>query len=113
MGKNRYVKITGEQMASLFKGSKGWTLAKDGYTKELVYEFKIPSCPHIVVKVYTSIKDNKSHRKGSDAIRVCAVNTDLNVGWIKSKHIKRVMNWENNLKDRVIEVIKSAKNRKS
>jgi hypothetical protein len=109
---SKYVEITGADMAELLKGSKGWTLTKNGHTKELVYEYIIPSRPELVVKVYTSIKDNVSRRKGQDAIRVCCVNTKLDKGWIKSASVYRVEGWRNNLKKRIISVIKDAKNRK-
>lgn len=100
-----YITITELEMDSLLKADKGWskTCQKNG---ELVYEYRSLKNPDIVVKVYSSInKSGLSRKCGSDAIRVCAVNTRTNKGIIKNKRVYRVPGWDERIKQRVIETL--------
>jgi len=59
----------------------------------------INESPKIVIKVNTSISKNNdnSRSKGSDAIRVYAVDLTNRRGWIKTIRVFRVNGWRNNL----------------
>lgn len=80
-------------------------------TKEYVFDFAIN--PDIVVRVFSSIhKDTAvARRKGSDAIRVCAVNLTLNRGWISTTRVFRVEGWQHNLHRAINKTITEATNR--
>jgi len=70
---------------------------------EVAFTWALPSFPHIVLKVYTSIPHGETVTRevGADAIRVCAVDTKANRGWIKAARVHRVKGWRDNLKTRV------------
>ena len=69
--------------------------------------------PEIEIKVYSGILagNNQSRGCGKDAIRVCAVHVGKHIGWIKASRVYRVHGWKENLKERVLQVIKQAKGR--
>lgn len=108
---SRYVNIPIEQMRDFLKIEKGWI--ETVQNREIVFDFSLTATPFIVVKVYTGIRqgDGQSRGCGKDAIRVCAVNTNTNAGWIKSARVYRVEGWRENLKERVTQVIADAKKR--
>jgi len=108
-----YTKITLEEMSDVLKADKGWAQV-DSSAKEFVYEWSIPSLDGVVIKVYTSIhkKDGIGRRKGGDAIRVCAVDTKRDRGLVKSRRVHRTQGWRDNLKSRVMDTLKVAKERK-
>lgn len=98
-------------MREILKIEKGWVESVTG--KEIVFTFNLSSHREIQIKVFSSIKmDNGMGRDlGKDAIRVCAINTIKNCGWIKVSRVYRTTNWRDNLKERVIEVIEKSKER--
>jgi len=101
----RYCIITELEMDALLKHDKGWVKSVKG--NEYVYGYKTKKNPNITVYVYSSISPNGISRGcGSDAIRVCAVNTVTNKGIIKSKRINRVPGWDVRLQAKVMDVIK-------
>jgi hypothetical protein len=108
----KYTEITEEQMSDLLKEDKGWMKAIQAGTKEVVYQWDLKAVPGVVIKVYSSIKNGVGRGKGKDAIRVCAVNTVTNRGWIKATHVKRVEGWRTNLQKRVLTVIDESKARR-
>jgi|DEB0MinimDraft_6_1074348.scaffolds.fasta_scaffold99636_2 hypothetical protein len=105
----KYTTITETQMNELLKSDKGWKQTTTAKTKELVYEFPLKQ-DGIVIKVYSSIARGQSRKKGTDAIRVCAVKGDK--GWVKAPRVLRVEGWRDNLKTRVLDVITQAKARR-
>lgn len=98
-------------MRSQLKLEKGWTETVEG--REIVFNFKLHATPFILIKVFSGILagQEQSRNCGKDAIRVAAVNTRTNSGWIKSARVYRVMGWRENLKTRVCQVIADAKAR--
>lgn len=104
--------VTIEEMRDFLKKEKGWTESQNGQ-KEAVFCYQLKDNPHILIKVFSGIAvvSGQSRKCGSDAIRVCAVNTNTNAGWVKSNRVHRVEGWKNNLKERVLKVIKMAKGR--
>ena len=111
-----YTKITKEEMDEKLRAEKGWMLTQSG--NEYVYDFNLARIP-VVIKVASSIRmdDNKARNKGSDAIRVFAVEKDsldkegykVLRGLIKSKRVYRVTGWKGNLEKAVIDVMNRAK----
>lgn len=102
--KGKYVIITELEFDAVCKADKGWTKTVKG--NEYVYAWQVKKSPNISVLVYSSISpDGLSKKCGSDAIRVCAVNTVLNRGVIKSNRINRTPGWDERLKTKVLEVI--------
>ncbi len=54
---SRYVPITIAEMRAFLKSEKGWgEVLRDG---ESIFEYEIPSCPGIVVRVFSSINPVK------------------------------------------------------
>jgi hypothetical protein len=106
-----YCSITEAEMDQVLKAEKGWTKTQTLHAMEIVYEYRLKKAPAVVIKVYSSVHKNNglSRSCGEDAIRVCAVNTVSNRGVWKTKRVNRVPNWENRLKDRVMEIIESFK----
>jgi predicted ATP-grasp superfamily ATP-dependent carboligase len=96
---------------TLLKSEKGWKKETSPFTKELVYVCHIPWNDDIVVKVYSSVKQNDSLGRGcgQDAIRVCAVNLKTHKGLRKSRRVNRVPGWQHRLKERVVEIWKDLK----
>lgn len=101
-----YVTILESEFDNIFKPEKRWEKEYSGHTNEIVYVKRFIKRPNVVVKVYSSIhkKDGVSRGCGTDAIRVCAVNTVTNRGVIKSNRINRVPGWETRLKKKVTDV---------
>jgi len=108
----KYTQMTLDEMKA-FLGPKFVVTVTTGYTKEFVFEYKLPLHPEVVVKVFTSIHQDTSaaRKKGADAIRVCAVNTVRNIGWIKSVRVFRVEGWKHNLGRAIHKVIDVANGR--
>lgn len=107
----KYYNISLDEMRDFLKFEKGWVEEIAG--NEKTFTFPLKSYPEIIIKVYSGIRTDTANSRGvgQDAIRVCAVNTRLNCGWIKSERVYRVEGWRNNLQSRVESVIRAAKNR--
>ena len=95
----------------LLKEEKGWKKEATPFTKELVYICHLPWNKDVVIKIYSSVKQNDSLGRGcgQDAIRVCAVNLRTEKGLRKSKRVNRVPGWQERLKERVVEIWKDLK----
>ena len=110
---SHYTEITIKDMQSCLRAEKGWKLAER--FSEYVFEFAVPSCPGLKIKVFTSINKHTliGRPVGQDTIRVAAVYSDgtNSIGVVKSARVLRVEGWRNNLKKRVITVIGEAKER--
>lgn len=109
-----YYNISLSEMQDLLKAEKGWrTEQPNNNIKEIVFSYAIKSLPFLVVKVCSGItlESGRSRDVGRDAIRVFAINTNTNRGWISVKRVYRVEGWRNNLQTTVTKVIMEAKNR--
>jgi len=105
----KFTNITLDEMTTdVLKPAKGWKEV-DVNAKEYVFDWTLPRWPGIVVRVYTSISkgSGQGRRKGADAIRICAVDTELNKPLRKFKRLHRVKNWRDNLKARLLEAVQS------
>jgi hypothetical protein len=108
---SQYVNIPLPEMREFLRSDKGWR--EEIQSKEVVFTFPLKKYPFIAIKVYSGIACDSqvSRAVGRDAIRVCAVNLNRNIGWIKAARVYRVMGWKNNLKERVLQVIQQSHGR--
>jgi hypothetical protein len=108
---SQYVNIPLPEMRDFLKSDKGWK--EEIQSKEVVFSFPLKKYPQIVIKVYSGIACDSqlSRAKGADAIRVCSVNIKTHLGFIKAARVYRVVGWRNNLKERVLQVIKQSHGR--
>lgn len=100
-----YIAILESDFDAIFTPEKNWK--KDVMSnQEIVYSKPLLTKPHLLVKVYSSIRkaNGVSRGVGQDAIRVCAINTKTDRGVRKTKRINRVPGWDVRLKERVTEV---------
>ena len=102
-------------MDDKLKSEKGWKCCRSG--NEYIYDFHLNKHP-IIVKVSSSIRidDDRARNKGSDAIRIFAVQKDgldkkskIVSGLIKARRVYRTTNWRDNLEKQVYSVINSSK----
>lgn len=107
-----YAEITLEEFDALMLATPelGWIRETSGY--EYVYTRKLATYPDIFIKVMSSIQvvGAKARNKGSDAIRVFAIqkiNTPRNKykGYIKQTRVNRTTNWKKNLGNAIMKVI--------
>jgi len=110
-----YVRITKQDVDDFLKATKGWLCNKSG--NEYIYDFHLKHYP-VIIKVASSIRidNDRARNKGSDAIRIFAVekeNLDVKAkitrGLIKSHTVYRTTNWKINVKKQVELVIVSSK----
>lgn len=106
-----YRQISADEMRGFLKMEKGWR--ENLVQNEIVFDWIIPSYNFLLIRVFSGIRrDTQQSREcGKDALRTCCINLKLNKGWIKSKTAYRTQNWRDNLKDRILNVIKEAKER--
>lgn len=105
-------------MEQTLKVGKGWIRQISG--NEYVYDFHLAKMP-VIVKVMSSIQvdTDRVRNRGSDAIRVFAVEKDsmssdpmhYNVlsGLVKAIIVYRTINWRDNLENAVMAVMHRAK----
>jgi len=107
----QYTAISLAEMDNALRADKGWTRSVQGRAREHVYSYTLKGDSGIQIKVWSSIHVDNSQARGvgRDAIRVCAVRG--NFGYIKSTRVHRVGGWRNNLRNRVMSVIREAKER--
>ena len=108
------VTITLSELDDFLQASKGWTPYTPTWKcREHVRDFPLSARPGVVVRVYTSISiaTGVSRPVGGDAIRVCAVDTIRDRGIVSTRRVHRVENWRENLKARVMEVLREAHDR--
>ena len=104
--KGSYCVVTELQFDELLQSSKGWVKEVKG--KEYVYGYRTTKNPDIVVYVYSTITNDGLGRKcGADAIRICLVNTTTNRGIGKSKRVNRTIGWDDRVKERVLQLLKT------
>jgi len=109
----KYVVVTIEQFREVLKADKGWQETIEAGTKEYVFLWPIKECPGIVLKVYSSVTlaSGAGRKRGGDAIRVCAINTVLNTGYVRMPRVHRVEQWRYNLRARVMQALREARKR--
>ena len=110
---SRFTPITLAEVQDVLKADKGWKINEALSGNEYTFDFALTTAPHIVVRVYSTLrKTNEACRGcGADAIRVFAVNTMTNKGWISTRKVLRVEGWRNNLKNAVMDIFSQAKDR--
>jgi len=110
-----YVVITKQEFDNKLMLSKGWFCTQSG--NEYIYDFHLKKYP-IIVKVASSIRidTDRARNKGSDAIRIFAVQKEglgkrdkITGGLIKARRVYRTTNWRDNLERQVMSVIISSK----
>lgn len=108
---SRYTPISLPEVQDLLKAEKGWKIESTG--NEIVFQFPMSTAPHIVVKVYSTLRRNDQlcRGNGQDAIRVCAVDTVHKCGWISSRRVLRVAGWKQNLTNAVMDIFKQSQGR--
>lgn len=108
------VTITLADIDNFLQASKGWRVHVPTWKcKEHVRDFALSARPGVVVRVYSSIDiaTGVSRPVGGDAIRVCAVDTVRDRGIVATRRVHRVANWRENLRERVLEVLREAHDR--
>ena len=112
-----YKNISIDEIRDLLRPEKGWKetdknqITNTEIVKEKVFQYNLKKYPFILVRVYSGIVNGESRKVGRDAIRVCAINLKTDKGWIKSKRVHRVEGWRDNLKSRIVQVIKDSNQR--
>jgi len=108
----KQIPVNKRRMEIVLKAEKGWVI-NESYSGEYVYDFSIKSKPGVVVRVFSSVSKNtdKARKKGTDSIRVCAVHTIKNKGWIRTITVNRTKEWRKNLIKAVWTIFKSARSR--
>ena len=110
-----YVKINKAEIDEKLKAEKGWECNLTG--NEYVYDFHLKKYP-IIIKVASTIRidDDRAKNKGSDAIRIFAVQKEgldkkdkIAFGLIKARRVYRTTDWRDNLEKQVYSVIMSSK----
>ena len=108
---SRYTPISLPEVQELLKAEKGWTMTNSG--NEIVFQFPLSTAPHIVVKVYSTLRnsDTVCRKCGADAIRVFSINTQLKCGWVSTRRVLRVEGWKTNLTNAVMDIFKQSQGR--
>lgn len=113
MSNKTFYNVSLEEMKSVLRSDKGWELKTEDRSREYFFSFPLSSSPHIQIRVASGITANGHSRGcGKDAIRVFAVNTETNKGYISTKRIYRLPTWEKNLKAAVMNCFEQAKARR-
>jgi hypothetical protein len=97
----KYTEILQEHMDSVFNTEHGWKKCVP-VGSEVYYDLVKGV---FTIRVYSSIIEGKSRKRGKDAIRVCLLaNVDNKMKAIrKYPRVNRIATWESNLKRRVME----------
>jgi len=113
MSNKTYCNVTLEDIQSVLRADKGWQIQTEPRSKEYFFAFPLSASPHIQIRVASGITMNGFSRGcGKDAIRVFAVDTNANKGYIGTKRVYRIGTWEKNLKLAVMNCFEAAKNRR-
>ena len=113
MSNKEFCNVTIEEMQSVLRAEKGWSIELEPGSREYFFQFPLTKTPHLVIKVATGITKNGNSRGcGKDAIRVFAVDTKNSIGYIKTKRVYRIGTWRNNLEKAVMDCFSKAKERR-
>ena len=106
-----YTDIKIDEVRDLLKVDKGWVENENVGVNEYVFDWAVSSKPGEIVRVYSSVSkcNGKGRGCGRDAIRVCAFRSDTDRGLVRSRRVHRVAGWRDNLRSRVMDVLKLAK----
>jgi len=108
-----YYNVSLTEMKTLLLAEKGWSLVANDQSREYIFSFPLSNSPNIQVRVCSGITANGHSRGcGKDAIRVFAVNTATDKGYISTKRVYRLDTWEKNLKAAVTNCFLAAKARR-
>lgn len=98
MSNKTFYNVSLEEMKLVLRAEKGWMLQTEDRSREYFFVFPLSNSPHIQIRVASGITDNGHSRGcGKDAIRIFAVDTKANKGYIKTKRIYRLPTWRDNL----------------
>ena len=100
-----YVEIQEEEMRNLFYK---WKENID-VSEELCFDHHVKN--GIVIRCMTSINYGSARAVGQDAIRIFAVDTVRDKGYIKTKRVYRTTNWKDNVVKAYKKVYEDTKNR--
>ena len=113
MSNKTFCNVTLDDMKNVLRPEKGWQIQTEPRSKEYFFAFPLSNSPHIQVRVASGITLNGFSRGcGKDAIRVFAVDTKANKGYIGTKRVYRIGTWEKNLRQAVMNCFDQAKNRR-
>jgi hypothetical protein len=103
MSLKNYHNVTMDELREVLKEEKGWFRNIPEGSQEYAFDFKLSNAPHIVVRVCSGITmTGYSRGCGKDAIRVFALDTQANRGYIKTKRVYRIGSWSKNLRAAVL-----------
>jgi len=113
MSNKQFYNVSLDEMQSVLRSDKGWELKAEDRSREYFFSFPLSNSPHIQIRVASGITANGQSRGcGKDAIRVFAVDTKANKGYIKTKRIYRLPTWKKNLIAAVTNCFEQAKSRR-
>jgi len=113
MGLKNYHNVTMDELREVLKEEKGWFRHIPEGSKEYAFDFKLSNARHIVIRVCSGITmTGYSRGRGKDAIRVFALDTKANKGYIKTKRVYRIQTWKTNLEKAVWNCFNQAKERR-
>lgn len=107
-----YTPVSLSEIQGVLKAEKGWSAVDLPKVEEHVFDWTV--APYeAVVRVYSSVRKDTgvSRSCGKDAIRVCAVDLATDKGLVKTTRIHRTPGWNGRLKERVMQVLQTAKKR--
>ena len=110
----KYVQLTlSDVFPTFLSPDKGWQPVDVPRALEHVFDWPVEKYPGVVIRVYSSIKKATATGRdcGRDAIRVCAVDTVSTKGLCKAVRVHRVEGWRDNLKARIMHVLKQTHER--
>lgn len=114
---SRHVTISHKEIKDVFQADKGWREERRGKEFAYVYDLKDnagrPTGIRIVAYSSVHADTGKSRGRGQDAIRVCAVDSRTDRGYIKASRVYRTSGWPDRVRSRTIEVIRKARERYS
>jgi hypothetical protein len=109
-----YYNVSLTEIKTVLQSEKGWGLVANPQSNEYIFSFPLSNSPHIQLRVCSGITANgKSRGCGKDAIRVFAVDTLKDKGYISTKRVYRLDTWEKNLKAAVTKCFLAAKARRN
>jgi len=102
-----YTPFTLRDVQQVLRSEQGWVHVNEQpdndllNTKEHVFDWPIPDCPGLRLRVFTSVLVSTGETRdcGADAIRVCVPMR------LKSKRVYRTAGWQQRLRDRTAEVL--------
>lgn len=114
MNLKKYYSVSMDELRAVLTEEKGWFRHIPEGSKEYAFDFKLSNSPHIVVRVCSGITmTGYSRGCGKDAMRVFALDTKNNQGYIKTKRVYRIGTWKKNLTKAVWDCFNQARERRN